>query len=139
MPRLPPLWVVGRPDGGATRHDGNAPRWYLALNDLEVGRALGLIHGEPAQRWTVGSLAGQVGLSRSTIARRFSSLVGEPPLTYLTRWRMQLAAEALRDTNLTVAAVARSVGYDNEFAFSVAFRRHGSPPTVFRSRQRAAA
>lgn len=109
------------------------PAWYRALDDAGVGEALRLLHAEPAHRWTVASLAARVGLSRAAFAARFAHLVGEPPLTYLTGWRMTLAADLLRDTEDTVAAVAKAVGYADPFAFSVAFKRHrGASPSDWR-------
>ena len=111
-----------------------APPWCKALVDPEIGRALRLIHGDPSRSWTVHSLAAMVGLSRATFARRFVTLVREPPLTYLTRWRMTVAAGLLRDTDLRVAAVAGRVGYHNEFAFTSAFKRIlGEAPTRYRA------
>jgi AraC-like DNA-binding protein len=109
------------------------PAWYRGLSDAGVGEALRLLHTEPAHRWTVAELASRAGLSRAAFAARFTRLVGEPPLTYLTGWRMTLAADLLRDTEDTVAAVARAVGYDDPFAFSVAFKRvRGANPSHWR-------
>ncbi|MCR6483086.1 AraC family transcriptional regulator [Amycolatopsis sp. OK19-0408] len=109
------------------------PPWFRALDDAEVGEALRLLHAEPAGRWTVAGLAARVGLSRAAFAARFARLVGEPPLAYLTGWRMTLAADLLRDTEDTVAAVAKAVGYDDPFAFSVAFKRvRGASPSDWR-------
>jgi AraC-like DNA-binding protein len=111
------------------------PAWYGALADPAVGRALRLLHDEPARRWTVAALAAEVGLSRAAFAARFARLVGEPPLAYLTGWRMSLGADLLRDTGDTVAAVARAVGYADPFAFSAAFKRtRGVSPSTWRSR-----
>jgi AraC-like DNA-binding protein len=109
------------------------PAWYQALTDPAIGDALRLLHEAPSHRWTVATLAAQVGLSRAAFAARFTSLVGEPPLTYLTGWRMTLGADMLRDTDDTVATVARKVGYDDAFAFSVAFKRaRGVSPSTWR-------
>jgi AraC-like DNA-binding protein len=109
------------------------PAWYGALADPAIGAALRLLHEEPARRWTVAALAAEVGLSRAAFAARFARLVGEPPLTYLTGWRMSLGADLLRDTSATVAAVARTVGYADAFAFSVAFKRaRGVSPSAWR-------
>ncbi len=109
------------------------PAWYRGLSDPGVGEALRALHTEPAHRWTVAELAARAGLSRAAFAARFARLVGEPPLTYLTGWRMTLAADLLRDTEDTVAAVARAVGYDDPFAFSVAFKRvRGASPSDWR-------
>ena len=116
------------------RPGGRAPAWYAAHRDAVVGRALGLLHAEPAAPWTVAALAERVGVSRATLAKRFAELVGEPPLTYLTRWRMTLAADLLvqRET-ATVAEVARGVGYGDAFSFSAAFKRiRGVNPTEYR-------
>ena len=91
--------------------------------------ALSVLHADPAAPWTVETLAREVSLSRATLTRRFSTLVGEPPLSYLTRWRMELAARRLRETDKAVSAIARQVGYTSEFAFSRAFSRlRGLPP-----------
>jgi AraC-like DNA-binding protein len=112
---------------------GSDSAWYRALEDPAIGNALRLLHEDPARRWTVAALAAEVGMSRAAFAARFSGLVGEPPLTYLTGWRMALGADALRDTEATVAAVAREVGYEDAFAFSVAFKRaRGVSPSVWR-------
>lgn len=117
----------------------HAPPWMRALEDPVIGAALDRIHTAPDRAWTVPSLAAEVGLSRAAFARRFQELVGEPPITYLTAWRMALAADLLDDSGATVAAVARQVGYDNPFTFSAAFKRHhGSSPSHFRDAKRAA-
>jgi AraC-like DNA-binding protein len=117
-------WFAGAPE---------VPRWYRALDDPGVARALRLLHGDYRRKWTVGSLADAVGLSRAAFARRFTALVGQTPMGYLTAWRMTVAAEMLRDSDRTLAAVAREVGYDNEFAFATAFRRErGVAPGRFR-------
>ncbi|MEU0239118.1 AraC family transcriptional regulator [Nocardiopsis sp. NPDC006198] len=116
------------------RPGGEPPAWYAAQRDPVVGAALRLLHAEPAAPWTVASLAVRTGVSRSTLAKRFADLVGEPPLTYLARWRMTLAADLLveRET-ATVAEVARAVGYSDAFAFSAAFKRiRGVSPSGFR-------
>jgi AraC-like DNA-binding protein len=111
------------------RPEAKLPPWYDALTTPDIGAALGLIHADPARRWTVAELATKVGLSRATFAARFAKLAGRPPLGYLTDWRMTLAADLLRDTTATIGAVARQVGYEDPFAFSVAFKRayHCSP------------
>lgn len=109
------------------------PAWYRALSDPVVGPALRLLHDDPARRWTVAALADEVGLSRAAFAARFTSLVARPPLTYLTDWRMTLAADLLRSGDATIAAVAREVGYSDVFAFSVAFKRaRGASPSAWR-------
>jgi transcriptional regulator GlxA family with amidase domain len=103
--------------------------------DELVGRALRAIEEQPELPWTVESLARRVGLSRAALARRFAVQMGEPPLTYLTRWRLALAADLLVSTDLTLAAIAAKVGYANAFALSAAFKRvHGESPRAYRSR-----
>jgi AraC-like DNA-binding protein len=112
--------------------------WLAGLRDPMVGRALALLHSRPAQPWTLESLARDVGLSRSVLAERFAHLVGHPPMGYLTRWRMQVAARLLADGLAKVSAVAREIGYDSEAAFSRAFKRAaGMPPGVWRRRHAA--
>ncbi|MFF1306202.1 cupin domain-containing protein [Streptomyces sp. NPDC058307] len=120
------------------RPQAEPPSWYRALLTPAVGDALRLLHEDPARRWTVAELAARVGQSRATFAARFTGAVGEPPLTYLTGWRMALAADLLRDTEETVAAVAREVGYEDAFAFSVAFKRaRGVSPSDWRRQVRS--
>lgn len=116
------------------RPGGEPPAWWTAQRDPVVGDALRRLHADPAAPWTVSSLADRTGVSRSTLAKRFADLVGEPPLTYLTRWRMTLAADRLiEQQTATVADVARSVGYSDPFGFSAAFKRvRGSNPSEFR-------
>ncbi|MGV0837035.1 AraC family transcriptional regulator [Mycolicibacterium thermoresistibile] len=118
------------------RPGGRGPAGWGAHRDPVAGQALRLMHAIPAAPWTVSSLADRVGVSRSTLAKRFVDLVGEPPLTYLTRWRMALAADLLVDQETrTVAEVARTVGYSDPFGFSGAFKRiMGTSPSVFRRR-----
>ena len=109
------------------------PTWLGAVADPAIGAALTALHADPRQAWTTAALASQAGLSRAAFCARFTSLVGEPPISYLTGWRMTLAADLLRDTDATVAAVAREVGYENAFAFSAAFKRsRGRSPTDWR-------
>ncbi|CAA0127110.1 RCS-specific HTH-type transcriptional activator RclR [Mycolicibacterium vanbaalenii] len=116
------------------RPGGRPPAWWAAQRDPVVGEALRLLHADPAASWTVATLADRIGVSRSTLAKRFTELVGEPPLTYLTRWRMTLAADLLVEKpEATVAAVARAVGYSEPFGFSAAFKRvRGVNPSEFR-------
>lgn len=114
------------------------PTWYAARQDPAVGQALQALHEDPAAPWTVERLAKTVGLSRAAFARRFTAAVGEPPLAYLTGWRIALAKEALHRDGSTLASVAREVGYASEFALSAAFRRAvGEPPGRWRERTRA--
>ena len=114
-----------------------APPWFRALEDPEVGRALVLMHAEPARGWSVAQLAGEVGLSRSAFARRFAEVMGTPPLQELTAWRMALAREELRDRAVPLAVIARDVGYASEYAFAAAFKRaHGEAARPLASRRR---
>ena len=117
---------------------GDDASWLAALGDPIVARALAAMHGAPASPWTVEDLADEVIVSRATLARRFVRLVGETPLSYLTRWRMELAARQLRETDDAVGAIARHVGYASEFAFSRAFSRaRGDAPGRYRRTHRA--
>ncbi|MET7426987.1 AraC family transcriptional regulator [Dactylosporangium sp. NPDC005555] len=110
-----------------------ATGWAAALNDAPVAAALQAMHRDPARPWTVGSLAAEAGLSRTPFARRFTGLLGQPPLTYLTWWRMTVAARLLRESDAPLSAVAADVGYTSEFAFAAAFkRRQGAAPGRFR-------
>ena len=113
--------------------------WLRALRDPYVGRAIGLLHAQPAAPWTLEELGKQVGLSRSALHERFASLVGQAPIQYLTNWRMQRGASLLRESNATVATIAQDVGYDSEAAFARAFKRLvGQPPATWRRRQKMA-
>jgi AraC-like DNA-binding protein len=114
--------------------------WLLALRDPVVARAMNAIHHRPDALWTIESLAREVSVSRATLARRFARLVGETPSEYLTRWRMDLAAQRLRDTDDTIGAIADAVGYRSEYSFSRAFTRHrGLAPGRYRRHARALA
>jgi len=118
----------------------NVAGWAQALRDPSISAALSAIQERPAEPWTVASLAGEAGLSRAAFARRFAELAGQPPLAYLTWWRMTLAARLLQTSDATVDAVAGRVGYGSEYAFSKAFKRElGVPPARYRREQRAAA
>jgi AraC-like DNA-binding protein len=110
-----------------------ATGWLAAARDPVVGGALAALHRKPGQRWSVDELASEAGASRSVLAERFARLVGEPPLTYLARWRLQLAARRIRSTRDTILQVALRVGYESEAAFSRAFKREfGLPPAQYR-------
>lgn len=102
----------------------DAPAWYHAYSDPLVGKALRLLQHNPAHGWTVASLADAVGVSRAALARRFTDLVGEPPMAFLTEWRLALAADLLQESDATIEAIARQVGYGSAFALSAAFKRH---------------
>jgi AraC-like DNA-binding protein len=116
----------------AEDHDGSSS-WLAGLRDPQIARALGLIHREPQRRWTIDDLAAAVAMSRSGFAARFRDLVGEPPLTYLTRWRMLVAATHLRDAGLTLPEIADRVGYQAEASFSKVFKRlWGVAPAAYR-------
>jgi AraC-like DNA-binding protein len=107
--------------------------WLAGLRDPQVGRALALLHERPTEAWTAEILAAKVGMSRSVFAERFTSLVGESPMHYLTVWRMHMAAQQLREGPANVAQVAFAVGYDSEAAFSRAFKRQfGASPGAWR-------
>ncbi|MGM7671832.1 AraC family transcriptional regulator [Microbacterium sp. A93] len=108
---------------------------YGAQSDRIIGHALRLLHDDPAYPWTIAELAARVRVSRAALALRFSKLVGEPPMTYLTGWRLALAADRLLQPNTTIEAVAREVGYSSGFALSTAFKRErGMSPKEHRAR-----
>ncbi|GAB3051193.1 AraC family transcriptional regulator [Sediminivirga luteola] len=110
-----------------------APQWYHAAGDPIIGPALKAIHEDPARPWTVGGLARRAQVSRATFARRFAELMGEPPISYLTGWRLCLAADLLQAGDDTVEAIARQVGYANAYALSAAFtREYGIRPRDYR-------
>lgn len=116
------------------RPEGRAPGWYRAHGDPVVGPALRLLHDDPAHPWTVAALAGRAGVSRAALALRFTRLVGEPPMAYLTGLRLALAADLIRESDATLETVARQVGYGTAFALSTAFKReHGVSPQEYRS------
>ena len=111
----------------------NEKNWLAGLRDRFVGRALSLMHAQPAHAWTVDELAREVGLSRSALAQRFTDFLGRPPMQYLARWRLQIAAQQLREGEKSLADVAEHVGYDSEAAFNRAFKREfGLPPASWR-------
>jgi AraC-like DNA-binding protein len=111
--------------------------WLAGARDPIVGKSLGLMHRKVDYPWTIANLASQVGLSRSALVERFTRYLSEPPMTYLTRWRLQLAARALARTPKGVAEIASEVGYESESAFSRAFKREfGLPPAQYRRGQR---
>lgn len=113
--------------------------WLAGARDANVGRALAHIHREPARPWTLQDLAHASGVSRTVLAERFTRLIGEPPLAYLARWRLQMGARLLRSTNRKVLDVAGDVGYESEAAFNRAFKRaFGTPPARYRREGSAA-
>ncbi len=112
--------------------------WLAGTRDPEVGKALALLHRQPANPWTIATLADEVGVSRSVLAERFRYYLMDTPIGYLTRWRLQLAAQLLSSTSKSVAEVAGDVGYESEPSFNRAFKReHGLPPAAFRSHARS--
>jgi transcriptional regulator GlxA family with amidase domain len=107
--------------------------WLAGARDPIVGKSLGLLHSRVAYPWTIVDLAGEVGISRSALVERFTRYLSEPPMTYLTRWRLQLAARSLERTPRGVAEIAGEVGYESEAAFNRAFKREfGQPPGKYR-------
>ena len=120
--------------------DGLPPEstgWLAGLRDRNVGAALRLMHGRPAEPWTLDSLAREVGLSRSVFAERFSQLMVAPAMHYLSNWRLQLAANLLKQERLSIAQVAAEVGYESEAAFNRAFKKQvGVPPGAWRRARR---
>jgi AraC-like DNA-binding protein len=123
LDRLLDLLLIAALRVWLARPEAEAPGWYTANSDPVVGRALRLMHNNPAHPWTVANLASEIGVSRAALARRFTELVGEPPMTFLTGWRLALAADLLREHDATVGAVAGQVGYGSAFALSTAFKR----------------
>ncbi|GGX15952.1 AraC family transcriptional regulator [Streptomyces chryseus] len=134
LDRLLDLLLIATLRSWFSRPEAAAPAWYRAMGDPVVGRALRLMQNDPAHPWTVAGLAAKAGVSRAGLARRFTELVGEPPMAYLTAWRLALAADLLRETEATVGAVARQVGYSGSFALSAAFKRvRGVSPQQYRN------
>jgi AraC-like DNA-binding protein len=124
-------WLRDQPEG--------AGGWLGALRDPQIRKALSQIHESPQAPWTVESLARSVAMSRAAFAKRFADLVGEPPLAYVTRWRMDLAAKLLRESGESVSRIAGRVGYISETAFAKAFRRRRKvAPGQYRYRRAAA-
>ncbi|MFD9561125.1 cupin domain-containing protein [Streptomyces sp. NPDC059994] len=123
LDRLLDLLLIAVLRAWFNRPGADAPAWYRAMGDPVVGPALRLLQDEPAHPWTVAALAAKCGVSRAGLARRFGELVGEPPMAYLTGWRLALAADLLRESDATVEAIARQVGYGGAFALSAAFKR----------------
>jgi AraC family transcriptional regulator, alkane utilization regulator len=114
--------------------------WLAGLRSSHVSRALSLLHARPAYPWTIEELSAQTGMSRTALADRFQRLLGEPPLRYLTRWRLALAARQLRETQEPLARIAERVGYDSEASFNRAFKREfGAPPASWRRQMRRVA
>lgn len=111
----------------------NKEGWLAGVRDRLVARALSLLHAQPSHTWTVDELATKVGLSRSALAQRFTDLVGQPPMQYLMRWRLQLGARELKSANKSLSTIAEQIGYESEAAFNRAFKREfGLPPSSWR-------
>ncbi|MYV97406.1 AraC family transcriptional regulator [Streptomyces sp. SID3343] len=123
LDRLLDLLLIAILRAWFSRSGTEAPGWYRAHRDPVVGQALCLIHNNPERPWTVASLATATGVSRASLARRFTDLIGEPPMAFLTTWRLSLAADLLCEPEATVGAVAEKVGYGSAFALSTAFKR----------------
>ncbi|MER5253291.1 MULTISPECIES: AraC family transcriptional regulator [unclassified Streptomyces] len=135
LDRLLDLLMIATLRAWFSRPEAEAPAWYRAMGDPVVGQAIRLLQDDPAHPWTIAALAAKAGVSRAALARRFTELVGEPPMAYLTGWRLALAADLLRDSEQTIAAIARRVGYGSAFALSSAFKRvYGVSPQEHRSR-----
>lgn len=133
--RLCDILVIQAIRAWIERDPGAQTGWLGALRDEQIGAAIALVHSEPERPWTVASLADEVAMSRSAFAARFTDLVGEPAMTYVTRWRMHTALGLLERSDATVASVGRQVGYDSEAAFSRAFTRvMGASPRSARRR-----
>ena len=112
--------------------------WLAGARDPIVGKSLGLLHSRVAHPWTIADLADEVGISRSALVERFTRYLSEPPMAYLTRWRLQLAARSLEGTSRGLAEIAAGVGYESEAAFNRAFKREfGRPPGRYRSDHKA--
>ena len=113
--------------------------WLAGVRDEDVGKALALLHRQPANPWTIASLANEVGMSRSVLAERFRRYLSETPISYLTHWRLQLGAQMLKSTSRSVAQIATEVGYESEASFNRAFKREFVlPPARFRSQSKSA-
>jgi AraC-like DNA-binding protein len=135
LDRLLDLLLIAVLRAWLARPDAGTPGWYRAHSDPVVGPALRMIHNNPAHPWTVASLAAGAGVSRAALARRFTDVVGEPPMRFLTGWRLAMAADLLREPDATLGAVARRVGYSSAFALSAAFKREmGVSPQAHRDR-----
>ena len=138
LDRLLDLLLIAVLRAWFARPDARAPGWYRAYGDPVVGRALRLMYHNPAHPWTVAALADATSVSRASLARRFKDLVGEPPMTFLTSWRIALAADLLREPGTTIGAVATQVGYASPFALSAAFKRvRGISPRQHRAAVRS--
>jgi AraC-like DNA-binding protein len=135
LDRLIDLLLIAVLRAWFTRPEAKAPKWYRSQADPVVGKALTIMHREPAHPWTVAKLAAEIGVSRAALARRFQDVVGESPMRFLTEWRLALAADLLCAPDATVGIVADKVGYSSPFALSAAFKRvRGISPQEHRAR-----
>lgn len=138
LERLSEMIFVDAVRRHAERLPSESTGWLAGLRERHVGRALALIHGQPARNWTMDVLAHEAALSRSAFHERFVRLVGQPPMHYLAQWRMQVAANLLRQSHAPVASIALEVSYASEAAFTRAFKRQvGEPPATWRRNQGA--
>ena len=138
LDRLLDLLLIAVLRAWFARPEAEEPAWYRSQGDPIVGRALSIMHANPAHPWTVASLAAETGVSRAALARRFHDIVGEPPMTFLTGWRLALAADLLCEPDATVGSVAEQVGYSSPFALSTAFKRvRGVSPQEHRVRAKS--
>jgi AraC-like DNA-binding protein len=134
LARLSELLFVEAVRGHIEQLSGDATGWLAALRDPSLARALAALHARPMHPWTAEGLAVEAGLSRSAFAERFTTTLGVPPMSYLTRWRMLLAGQRLRETSETIAQIAESAGYESESTFSRAFTREmGMAPGAWRA------
>jgi AraC-like DNA-binding protein len=139
LDRLLDLLVIAALRTWFSRPEARPPAWYRAHSDPVVGKALRMLHNNPEHPWTLAELAAESGASRATLARRFTELVGEPPMSFLAAWRLTLAADLLRQPDTSVSVVAKKVGYGSPFALSTAFKRyHGVSPRQHRANTAAA-
>ena len=137
LDRLLDLLLIDAVRTHFSRAELAAPGWYRARRDPVVAQAVRLLQESPAEPWTVGTLARQTRVSRATLARRFADVVGQPPMEFLTQWRVTLAADLILDPAETVASVARAVGYSSPYALSAAFKRvRGVSPHQHRTAER---
>ena len=123
LDRLLDLLLMSAVRAWFARPESEAPGWYLAQSDPSIGSALRMLHNNPAHPWTVAKLAEEAAMSRAALARRFAEVVGEPPMTFLTNWRLTLAADLLCEPGNTIGSVARQVGYASPYGLSAAFKR----------------
>ncbi len=139
LDRLLDLLLVSALRAAFAAQKVSVPVWFSADSDPTVGQVVRMMHDDPGHPWTVAELAAAVGVSRASLARRFHEVVGEPPMTFLTGWRMALAADLLLAADATVTSVARATGYGSPFTFSTAFKRtYGASPRSYRDRELAA-